>query len=318
MTAKIVFPELKGSNGHPLEIRRVSGVTIERSFKNLTQTAEITLPRRNFLLGNGKVGDVIRKGVAVEVWLGYGEPVLELKGYVTRISADVPLVLKVEDEMWKAKQTKVNFSSKNISLKDLLQKIAPGYSVDAVDVALGDVRFANTNLGAVLKTMQDDWKIYSYFLDGTLVSGKYFYERSAAKATNFHLERNVVSSNLEYRNKEDIVLKLKAVSILRGGGKLEYETGTDGGDNMELTYYNITDKSQLKAKADKDYELASTGGFDGSFTAFGSPSVDFGHKVALRSSIYEDKNGLYYIESVKKSFGASGYRQDIKLAGRVS
>ena len=47
---------------------------------------------------------------------------------------------------------------------------------------------------------------------------------------------------------------------------------------------------------------------------FGIPSVQHGQKVKLTSSLYEDRQGTYYIDSVKKTFRKdSGYRQEIGL-----
>jgi len=73
----------------------------------------------------------------------------------------------------------------------------------------------------------------------------------------------------------------------------------------------------LEKKVKEDYDRAKRGGFDGSFTAFGWPRVDFGKKVALKSEIYPDRNGVYYVEGVDKTFNDNGYRQVIKTGGNT-
>ncbi|MCZ2393419.1 MAG: hypothetical protein LC105_06165 [Chitinophagales bacterium] len=319
MTGIIKFPNLTDSSGQPLSIRRFESVQIDTSFKQLTQTAEITLPRANFLSHNRNVKEVFRIGDPIEINLGYdNNNTLEFAGYITRVSADVPVRIRCEDEMWKAKRIPVNYSATGVRLDTMLQSIAKGYGVDVAEIELGDVRFSQTHLGAVLAKLQNDWKLYTYFSDGKMICGKYYAQYSNEQPIRFAIERNTVSNQLNYRNSEDIILKLKAISILANGEKVEYSIGDEGGDTMELTYYNISDRTILKKKADEDYQRAKLGGYDGSFTGFGIPTVKFGQKVKLSSSQYEDRNGEYYVEAVKKTFNSSGYRQEIKLGGQVA
>jgi hypothetical protein len=67
-----------------------------------------------------------------------------------------------------------------------------------------------------------------------------------------------------------------------------------------------------------DYEKYKQDRFDGSFTAFGIPSVKHGQKANLTSTLYEDRNGLYYIEGVTKTFNRDGIRQVIKLGEKTN
>lgn len=319
MTGGVRFPELKDRNGSELVIRRFEEVYIERTFKQMTQFAEVTMPRAGFLFNDKNVKEVFKPGMEVIVELGYdGNNVEEFRGYITRVSADVPVRLRLEDEMWKVKRIPVNYVGKNVMLHDLLKTLASDYEVDALEVKLGNVRFSKTNLGAVLDKLQSEWKLNSYFVGKKLVCGKYYSVKTDSLVSKFDLERNTVGNALNYKNKEDVILKIDATSILVNGDKIEFSLGDEGGDNMSLTYYNITAKAELEKKVKADYERAKLGGFDGSFTAFGVPTVDFGEKVQLTSSLYPDRDGIYYVEGVNKTFSSSGYRQEIKLGGLVS
>ena len=318
MTSKIVFPKWQDNNGLPLTIYKCSSVFISKSFKQNTQFAEITLPRNVRFFDKHAVRDLFRKGDEVIINLGYDSLFKEeFRGYITQIGADIPLVLKLEDEMYKIKRIPVNFSAKNITLSDLWKSLLKGhdYKVDALEVKLGDIRFAKTTIAEVIEQLKSTFNIYTYYQNGVLYSGKYYTGENSNIVNRFNLERNVVSNALNYKRKEDVIVKIDARSILADGKKIEFSLGEDGGDRLKLDYFNITLKAELEKKVKQDYENYKRGGFDGSFTAFGIPSVDFGEKAAIESIVYPERNGEYYIASVEKEFSKEGYRQIIKLDG---
>jgi hypothetical protein len=318
MNARITFAAFKGRR--EIVLNKVTSVEIESSFKLLTDKAIVRLPRNVKFFDKNNVREVFRRGCPIKIELGYnGEYITEFEGYVVQHSANIPIELHCEDEMWKLKQLPVNISLSNTTLQNLLQSIVPDYKVDALEgVQLGGVRYAKTKVAAVLDQLQKEpYNLYSYMQGKTLVCGKYYSDDSDQPTVNFHLERNAVSNDLNYRNADDIILIMKGVSVLKNGNKIEVEIGEKGGDEFQLTYYNIEQKDEIKRLLEKDYELRKRGGFDGSFTSFGIPSVRHGLKVKLESRLYEDREGTYYIESVTKRFENAQYRQEITLGGSL-
>jgi len=148
--------------------------------------------------------------------------------------------------MWKLKQLPVNFSSPNISLKDLLTQILPGYEIEALQgVALGGVRFSKTTVSQVLEKLQSDWGLYSYMKGKKLMVGIYYADD--LQHIKFHLERNSVSNSLNYKRKEDVSIRIKAISTLPNGVKLEVENiGDKDGEDRQLSFYNITVLAELE------------------------------------------------------------------------
>lgn len=317
MNCRIVFA--KNDRRPEIVLTQVTEIIVESSWTLLTSTAEIVIPRKVKFFDKNSVRDTFRRGDYVTIAFGYnGKNNLEFKGYITEVSADIPISIKLQDEMWKLKQIPVNFSSPNISLKELLTQIAPGYKIDALEgVQIGSVRFPKTTVAAVLeKLQQDPWKLNTYFktVNDTLVlvCGKYYADDSSEPKVNFHLERNCVSSSLNYVRKDDVLILIKGVSTLTNGTKIEVEFGDKDGQTRQLTHYNKT-KKELEVLVKLDYEKSKQDRFDGSFTAFGIPSVKHGQKASLTSSLYKDRNGTYFIEGVTKSFNRDGIRQVIKL-----
>jgi hypothetical protein len=317
MNCRIVFA--KNDRRAEIILTQVTEIIIESSWKLLTDTAEIVIPRKVRFFDKNSLKDTFRRGDLVTIAFGYnGKNTHEFMGYITEVSTDIPIKIKLQDEMWKLKQMAVNFSSPKISLQNLLKAIAPTYKIDALEgVEIGSVRFPKTTVAAVLEKLQGEpWKLNTYFktINGkpVLVCGKYYSDDSLAKKVGFHLEQNCVSSSLNYKKKEDVRVIIKGVSTFPNGTKIEFEHGDKDGNQLQLTYYKVS-KTELEAAILKDYNNYKQDRFDGSFTSFGIPSVQHGQKAVLSSSLYEDRKGTYYIEGVTKTFNRGGIRQEIKL-----
>ena len=317
MNAKVVF---KATESHPeFYIRRISEVEIESSWKMICSTAQVVLPRNIKDFNQNKVKDWFKRGDKVEIYLCYGldeDLILEFSGYITQVSADYPITIKLEDEMWRLKQIPVSFVSKDVKLKEFIQKFVTDYPIDVdSDVSLGAVRFSKVTLGEVLKKLQDDFSLYSFIRNGKLTIAKPYSDVSE-KTPVFDLERNCVSNDLNYLSKEERTVKVVAESVqnfAKTKKKLKFELGDPDPKTTINKTLSVTTLNELQAEVRKIYDLYKKEGFDGSFTTFGTPSVQHGQKVKITSSLYNDREGIYYIDSIKKKFSRDGYRQEIEL-----
>lgn len=317
MNAKVVF---KATESHPeFYIRRISEVEIETSWKMICSTAQVVLPRNIKDFNQNKVKDWFKRGDKVEIYLCYGldeDLILEFSGYITQVSADYPITIKLEDEMWRLKQIPVNFSSKNEKLKSFVQKYVTDYPIliDA-EVPLGAINIKNKTLGEVFKKFQEDLSLYAFIRNGKLVVAKP-YSDVTDKIPVFDLERNCVSNDLNYLSKEERTVKVIAESVqnfAKTKKKLKFELGDPDPKTTINKTLSVTTLNDLQAEVRRIYDLYKKEGFDGSFTTFGTPSVQHGQKVKITSSLYNDREGIYYIDSIKKKFSRDGYRQEIEL-----
>jgi len=317
MNAKVVF---KATESHPeFYIRRISEVEIESSWKMICSTAQVVLPRNIKDFNQNKVKDWFKRGDKVEIYLCYGldeDLILEFSGYITQVSADYPITIKLEDEMWRLKQIPVNFSSKNEKLKEFIQKYVTDYPIliDA-EVPLGAVNIKNKTLGEVFKKFQEDLSLYAFIRNGKLVVAKP-YSDVTDKVPVFDLERNCVSNDLNYLSKEERTVKVVAESVqnfAKTKKKLKFELGDPDPKTTINKTLSVTTLNDLQAEVRRIYDLYKKEGFDGSFTTFGTPSVQHGQKVKITSSLYNDREGIYYIDSIKKKFSRDGFRQEIEL-----
>ncbi|NCP61597.1 MAG: hypothetical protein GW839_15085 [Flavobacteriales bacterium] len=220
--------------------------------------------------------------------------------------------------MYQLKKIPVNVSIEHASLEELLLTILPGYDLDVLNVELGSVRFPKTTVAKVLEYLKDEFSLYSYMKGKQLVCGKVYADDSALLPIKLHLEKNVVNNDLNYRNKEDVLIRIIAVSTLNNGDKLQVKVGDETGEERQLTYYGITLKAELTKLAKEDLKKYKVDGFTGSITAYGIPVINHGNKVDLVSDLYPDRNGLYYVEEKVIDFDENGFRRKVQLGDKVA
>ena len=317
MVARITF--FKVRDREKLIIRKPNSIRIEEGWKMLTDTASIILPRNVDYFDKFNVKAVFQSGDPVTIELGYnGNYVTEFTGYVKRVSAGIPIIIECEDEMYKIKKLPVHKSYRSIRLPNLLNEIVPGYQVDALEIDLGALRFVKTNVGAVLEFLKQEYSLYSYMKYGQLVVGK-IYQDDEVEPIQLHLEKNVVDNALNYKRKEDVIIKINAVSTLSDGSKIEVTVGDEDGENRQLSYYGIVSKEALKALADQDLKKYKVDGYDGFVEAFGIPQIKHGNKVQVQSGLYPDREGVYYVEEVITTFDDSPqYHREVKIGEKVT
>lgn len=312
MVSKIVFGET--ASRKEIVLTRINSVKIESTWEILTDTATIVIPRNVIDFEKNSVKTVFKKGDPVEIYLGYDEKLLlEFTGFISEVSADIPIKIKCDDFMYLLKKHTVNVSMRSTKLLDLIKLIVPaGIEYDVADMNLGTKRFPNTTAAKILEELQGE-NIYSYFVGKKLIVGK-IYSDNTEDAVVFNFSQNVVDNALQYKNKEDVIIKIIATSTLPKGKKLKAEFGDDFGQEQHLSYYNITLEAELLKLAKADYDKYKVEGFEGNITAFGIPSVKHGMKAQVISYQYPDRKGLYFIKKVVKEFDDSPkYRQIIDL-----
>lgn len=316
---KVMSCEISLPEGIALKmVRKPSEISIETSYKQLIARAQFTVARNILFFENHNVRDVFKHGAPVQISFGYnGQLVNEFSGYITEVSADHPIVVKCQDEMWKIRRIPVNYNAKTaISLASLLADIIPGYSIDALEgVNLGAIRFSKTNAGAVLDKIRSETGLYSYMSGKTLVCGKYYSDNTSDKIEVLDLDTYCADNSLEFRNSEDVISLVKGNAVVQGV-KMEHQIGEEGGDTYNFTY-TASSIDVLKSRVNADYNKIKRGGYNGNVSAFGTPFFKHGRKVKLVSRIYPERQGIYYIDSVGKKYDSSGIRQTLTLGAKA-
>jgi hypothetical protein len=294
-------------------------VSVNSSWENLTDTAKIIVPRKISYEGKTIVQgeSLFSVGQKVEIKAGLDERLMPIyQGFITTIKPHENIEFACEDAMWKFKQSNINYSNNSATLKDLLHKISP-IPFEAIDATLGSIRFTNRTPAYILKELRDTYGIYSWVRNGTLYSGLK-YRPELQKTARFVFGENIINPyDLEYRKKEDVKIKVKAISIKPNNKRESVEFGDDDGAQRTLHFYNVP-KSELTARAKAEIERLAYTGFYGKFKTFGIPAMNHGDIAHIIDNTNPDRNGKYLIKAVEKSLSVDGgYMQHLTLDSKV-
>jgi hypothetical protein len=263
------FPNRNGT----LVFTYLSEFETDDSWKDLTNKGKITLPKKVYAVDatgkkiptggtNVNVGGfdsnapLYLKGDQVTIQTGYkyfdhlGNEVAPMNtiytGFIAGVGSKIPIVLDLEDNMWKLKQiTAANqvFPASQYTLEGILKVLlaGTGFTVNVLtNTSFGDFRTNNETVCEVLARLAKDYHFYSYFRGNELRSGSQVYIEQDAiddgpKVFSFHrhmtygkdysLQGGIISEQLEYKRKDDINLSAIAYSI----NKIELQNTTKDG-----------------------------------------------------------------------------------------
>lgn len=296
----------------------VNELVVESSWQQQTSTAVIKIPAA-LKIDKNKVNETFKKGLPVEIQFGY-KPNMNIvfKGYVVRVKPTVPIEIHCEDEMWNLKQIQINETVKDEKLADFLKRVL-NVEVDAFETTIPKMICSKISGSQLLDEIKSMYGFSSFFRNGVLVVGKP-YAQSGYSRHQFIIENasncNVHSHSLEFVSKEDVKIKVTAISNMADGTKHEVEFGDPDGETRTLNFYNVP-KTELESIAKAEFEKMQYDGYRGSFTAFGEPFVIHGDVVELINEQESDKTGSYWIDGVTYNFSISGVRQTIKPGPRT-
>ena len=309
-----------------LVFESVISIETRKSFRTFTDTAIVKLPKKLSFRSNGKVDtayepqktirDYIKTGDVVTIYLGYdGKLVKTFEGYVARgLEPSVPIVIDIEDEMWKLKRKRVSISFKKASLKNIITAIAPDYELEIFDIDnLGSFSMKNTTAVKVLAELKKRYGLYSFFIGKKLIVGRPFSSDIVRNLPIklYDFKKNVIISSLKYRLSKDIRLNVKAISILPNNTKHEVDLGDADGDNRTLHFFDLN-PTELKKIAKRMLDRFKVDGYEGDITSFGFPIVVPGQRVKIVDDGYEKRNSEHYAEEVVERFD-KGYRRIVSI-----
>ena len=296
-------------------------VEIHKSVEQLADTAVITLPASQYncaLQVEGK----LKRGDSVTIKFGYKETGLELEfaGWLQRISTDGGnLKLHCEDNLFLFRKEMPNEVLKNVKLEDLLKKVINGCGV-AVEISCSYSwtysKFVINNATGydVLKKIQEESGADIYLDErlhvhppGEIVGIERFYD----------LALNVEKEDLTYRRAEDKKVKVVVKALLSDGTVREVETGSTGGEKVEIKC-PTSDEASMKARGELEVKRRTFDGYEGSITGWLIPMCKPADSVTLKDRDYPYKDGTYFVTSVTTEFGKEGGSRKIDLGFRLS
>jgi hypothetical protein len=318
----------------------VNNIQIVSTWENITDTCEITVPKKLRVKKEGLFTDAItagnesmwRRNDPVKIYLGYDDNNdLRFDGVLTRISPKLPLVFNCEDKMFLLKQTTVSkYSKASVTLPQMLTDILPidpetgvQYAFEAEDISLGKFMIERCSVVEVFDYLKKPpFGLSSYFKDGILYVGFAYRISSIADIATgipeeFEFQRNIIDdSNLDYIRDDDVKLRVKVVNRNAQNQITETEYGDSFGELRTIQVYSLSaaDADIIGNEALQKYKYE---GFRGSFTAFLQPMVKHGDAIRLVDPLIPDRTGVYLVRQVVTTFGMDGGRQEITLDRKI-
>lgn len=304
------------------KIGMLDAVSIHKSVELLADTAEITLAasQLNVTLD---IESHIKRGDAVSIRFGYQETGLveEFRGWVQRISTDGGSIkLFCEDDLFTFRKEIPNEVLKKVMLKGLVEKVIQGigkpYRVSSSYTWTYAKFIIRDATGYdVLKKIQEESGADIYLHQGVLhihppgeVVGKECY---------YDFARNIESADLTYRRAEDKKVRVVVKAIMPDGKVKEVETGSTGGEKVEVKCH-ASDTASMLTRGEAEVRRRSFDGYDGSITTWLIPECTPGDTATLHDGDYPHKDGTYFVRSVTTDFSASGGVRKVELGFRLS
>tara|TARA_R100000541_G_scaffold15870_1_gene25370 strand:- start:79 stop:1131 length:1053 start_codon:yes stop_codon:yes gene_type:complete len=329
LDTKLTFSDPFGSF-KPQIFNFCTELTIDSSYNNLTDTAEVVIPKKlRYLKEDGSPVDSITRGDdplfkigdKASISIGYDSKLTEgFRGFISGIRQKFPIRFKLEDEVYKLKKFSVTVSLNNPTLDDLLGEIMPLGVLYEVTAAqnLGKFRITNATAAEVLNELRKKHGIYSFFRDSVMYIGL-AVNPSLQKTHRFEFQtpQLITGDSLTYVDATERKIKVICKSIADDNTTLEATAGDSDGEIRTLYFNNYTLKD-LQSTADRLAEEYRYSGYDGFFTIFATPLVNHGDIVELINRQIPEQSGGYIVIRVVTRCGWSiGGRQDVYIKQKI-
>lgn len=322
LTSKITFV-LSGLR--KIKVPFCTNVDVVSSINNFTDTAKITLPQK-LKVNDDLLHNKVKKGDKVIVELGYDDDLdVVFTGYIKSIEKNNPVVYNCENEAWKLKQINLpKQTHSKLSIEEFCKKHLSDYELEIADFSLGEVRInEDVTLASVFDYFMNNYPVKFFFRDDVFVGvlpGSMSLKSGRVNEIAFEVGTNIIDDNTTYTEADDVNLQIIAKSVLKNNTKLESKRPQNATDAEVRTFYcpTATNQKELDAFAEKMLLEYKVDTIEGDIVCFGKPFVRKLDIVKYYNNDSPDKHGSrFVVEEVNYSFGQSGYRQKIKLGGRI-
>lgn len=302
--------------------RAVNGVQIKRSINELMGTATIRIPVTALLKQKGspptkvQTAQAIAVGDPVLIRLGYdGKLQTEFTGYVKTINLKTPVEIECEDEFYQCRRRKITLSG-TTTLADVLAKCGLKVAYSET-LTLKNFVQKDRSVAFVLSKLKTDYGLSVFFdLQGRIYACRPY--KVVGDTVKYRLRYNVINDDsLQYQNRDDVKIEIKAVCFKKDGTKVEATKGDKDGTTKTLYFYDVENMAELAALAERELQRYSYDGYTGQIETFLAPYAAPAMAADLSDKVYPQRDGCYYIESVETTFGTGGGRRKVEIGIKI-
>lgn len=299
----------------------MESVEIHKSVDLLADTSVIVLPGVVYNQSMD-VEDMVNVGDRVIIKLGYDDDLItEFEGYLQRIDTDdSSLTFNCEDGIYLTRKPVGDKQFNSVTVEDIAKyliaevgglKLNCTYSIQYEKFVI-----KSANAYDVLKKLQDDTKANIYMKGNELNIHPPYIEKGGDVKYDF--ARNIESSDLKYRNKDDRKFEVQVIGIDLNGKKQTVTVGTTGGEKRTVHVSSPMSLENLKKRGEAEMAYLSFTGYEGSITGWLIPYVEPTYSAEIYDSEYEYKTGSYYVISVTTTFSEDGGVRKVELGRKLN
>lgn len=299
----------------------LESVEIHKSVDLLADTAVIVVPGVVYNQSLD-VEDMVNVGDQVTIKLGYDDDLItEFEGYLQRIDTnDSSLTFNCEDGIYLTRKPVGDKQFNSVTVEDIAKyliaevgglKLNCTYSIQYEKFVI-----KSANAYDVLKKLQDDTKANIYMKGNELNIHPPYIEKGGD--VKYYFARNIESSDLKYRNKDDRKFEVQVIGIDLNGKKQTVTVGTTGGEKRTVHVSSPMSLENLKKRGESEMAYLSFTGYEGSITGWLIPYVEPTYSAEIYDSEYEYKTGSYYVISVTTTFSEDGGVRKVELGRKLN
>ena len=296
-------------------------VEIHKSVDLLADTAVIVVPGVVYNQSLD-VEDMVNVGDQVIIKLGYDDDLItEFEGYLQRIDTDdSSLTFNCEDGIYLTRKPVADKQFNGVTVEDIAKYLIAevgGLTLNCTySIQYEKFVIKSANAYDVLKKLQDDTKANIYMKGNELNIHPPYIEKGGDVKYDF--ARNIESSDLQYRNKDDRKFEVQVIGIDLNGKKQTVTVGTTGGEKRTVHVSSPMSLDNLKKRGEAEMAYLSFTGYEGSITGWLIPYVEPTYSAEIYDSEYEYKTGSYYVISVTTTFSEDGGVRKVELGRKLN
>ena len=305
-------------------IPHIKGFKIEESVTEVSDQASITIAKNYQQLKGNPILNYIKPGYPVEIKCGYVETgglQTEFTGFVKPgISAEWPVIIDC-DELFLLRQGSVSISERQITLRDLLHRIAPAYIIECPDCQLGKMLISKASPFKILTEVKKRYGFYSQ-VHGNILHVGYAtdYSPSFTKNHMYTIGENVKDSKgLKFQTDVDFNVRVESCIIVKGKKKI-LSAGSKDKDarviKVDVGQLRPTDEI-LKSLSDI-YHQRIYEGYSGNIVGFGIPRTHAGDSIRIVNPAMPEREGNYFIEKVEIEYDVAHINRTNTLSFKLS
>lgn len=309
------------------EFKEVHELEFTKSVDDLVDTAIIKLPTKFKIKQNNVLKfteEAIKVGDKIAITVGYENKysATEFVGYVKKIKPTVPIEIHCEDAMWLLRrENKSKAWNKATNLKEVLSFIIENTPIklsnNIPDIPLDNYIIKNANGAQVLQNLKKNLRLTAFINDANELYCGLQQLTNIGQEVGYDLNYNLIENNLEFKTKEERKIKVRYTYTDEEGNKKEAEFGDTGGALRTYRTAIVSDVKILEQLAQTEINKLKFDGLEGSVKTFLIPYATRGMKAKMIDQEHTNREGFYFINKVKTTFGTAGGRREVTIGTKL-